>query len=215
MYIGLTGNIACGKSTAAKYFEELGCYTIDADELGRKVMEPESETYRVIVDRFGKDILNNDKSINRGKLKNIVFSNKEKKLLLESIVHPAIHNMERKYVSEIKGKDSSAIIITHAALIIEKQTYNRFDKVIVIYVSKEKQMERLLKRDGIDKDLAKKIIDSQMPIEKKLEKADFIINNDFGFEFLKKEVERIYEILNLFRYCMRQLKKGDKNFEFW
>ncbi len=214
MYIGLTGNIASGKSTAAKFFEELGCYTIDADEISKIVMSPGGEAYNQIIENFGNDILDENKLINRKTLKKIVFNDDEKKALLEKIVHPAIHNLEKKLVSEIKGKDDKAIIITHAALIIEKKTYKRFDKIIVIYVSKEKQLERLLKRDKITVELSEKIIDSQMPIEEKLKKADFIINNDYDLDNLRSEVERIYQTLTMFKYCRKQLKKTNRNLRF-
>jgi dephospho-CoA kinase len=213
MYLGLTGNIASGKSTVAKLFEELGCYTIDADEISKIVMSKSGEAYQPIIDYFGKNILTPDNDIDRAKLKEIVFSDREKLSILESIVHPAIKNYEKKKVSEIKGKNNSAIIITHAALIIEKDTYKRFDGVIVIYVSKEKQKERLLKRDKMTEELADKIINSQMPIEEKLKYADFIINNDSTFENLKKEVERIFENIQIYKYCSKQLKKEKHIFQ--
>ncbi len=213
MYLGLTGNIASGKSTVAKLFEELGCYTIDADEISKIVMSKSGEAYQPIIYYFGKNILTPDNDIDRAKLKEIVFSDKEKLSILESIVHPAIKNYEKKKVSEIKGKNNSAIIITHAALIIEKETYKRFDGVIVIYVSKEKQKKRLLKRDEMTEELADKIINSQMPIEEKLKYADFIINNDSTFENLKKEVERIFENIQIYKYCSKQLKKEKHIFQ--
>lgn len=207
MYIGLTGNIASGKSTVAKMFAELGCYTIDADEVSRKVMSKGESAYNGVVEYFGDNILDNNGNIDRVKLKGIVFNEPEKKEALEKIVHPAILEYEKKLVSNIKGKDDKAIILTQAALIIEKNTYDRFDAVMVVYVDEETQLQRLLKRDGIDKDLAMKIIESQMPIEEKIKYADFIVDNSRDLEFTKSEVDRVFEAIKIYKYCQRQLKK--------
>jgi dephospho-CoA kinase len=203
----LTGNIASGKSTVAKMFAELGCYTIDADEVSRKVMSKGESAYNGVVEYFGDNILDNNGNIDRVKLKGIVFNEPEKKEALEKIVHPAILEYEKKLVSNIKGKDDKAIILTQAALIIEKNTYDRFDAVMVVYVDEETQLQRLLKRDGIDKDLAMKIIESQMPIEEKIKYADFIVDNSRDLEFTKSEVDRVFEAIKIYKYCQRQLKK--------
>lgn len=203
----MTGNIASGKSTVAKMFAELGCYTIDADEVSRKVMSKGESAYNGVVEYFGDNILDNNGNIDRVKLKGIVFNEPEKKEALEKIVHPAILEYEKKLVSNIKGKDDKAIILTQAALIIEKNTYDRFDAVMVVYVDEETQLQRLLKRDGIDKDLAMKIIESQMPIEEKIKYADFIVDNSRDLEFTKSEVDRVFEAIKIYKYCQRQLKK--------
>lgn len=210
MYIGLTGNIASGKSTVAKMFEELGCYTIDADEISKKVMKKGGSAYDGVVRYFGKAILNSDFEIDRGRLKKIVFDDPKKREMLEQIVHPAILDYERKLVSSIKGRDDKAIILTQAALIIEKGTYSRFDAIIVVYIDETTQLKRLLQRDGIDKDLALKIIKSQMSQEEKLKYADFIIDNSRDLEFTKLEVKRVFEAIKIYKYCDRQLKKGNK-----
>jgi dephospho-CoA kinase len=210
MYIGLTGNIASGKSTVAKMFEELGCYTIDADEISRIVMRKGETAYFGLVKEFSEKILDKEGNIDRGKLKGIVFNNPQKKELLEKIVHPAILNYEKKLVSNIKGKDDKAIILTQAALIIEKGTYRRFDAIMVVYVDEKTQFERLLKRDEIDVELAKKIIKSQMPVEEKIKYADFIIDNSRDISYTKAEVERVYEAIKIYKYCERQLKKTIK-----
>lgn len=210
MYIGLTGNIASGKSTVAKMFEELGCYTIDSDEISKKVMKKGESAYSGVVGYFGKAILNSDFEIDRGKLKKIVFDDPDKREVLEKIVHPAILDYERKLVSNIKGRDDKAIILTQAALIIEKKTYRRFDAIIVVYVDEATQLKRLLQRDGIDKDLALKIISSQMAQEEKLKYADFIIDNSKNLEFTKMEVRRVFEAIKIYKYCDRQLKKESR-----
>ena len=201
MYLGLTGSIASGKSTIAKMFESLGCYTIDADEIGRKVTKKGGAAYLEILTHFGEKILREDGEIDRQKLRNIVFNDPNQKSILEEIVHPAIHKYEKKLVSKIRGRDDKAIIITHAALIIEKGTYKRFDKLIVVYADEDRSLERLLKRGGIDKELAVKIISSQMPIAEKLNYANLIVNNNGTLEEAEEDVKRIFSAIKIYKYC--------------
>lgn len=206
MYLGLTGNIASGKSTVAKVFESLGCYTIDADEISRNVMKSGEPAYFEILKHFGEKILTKDGEIDRQQLKNIIFNNPLEKNVLEKIVHPAIHKYEKKLVSEIKGKDDKAIIITHAALIIEKETYKRFDGLIVVYADDDTSFNRLIKRDNIEKELAKKIISSQMKITEKLKYADFIVNNNGTPEEAEEDVRRIFDNIKIYKYCLKHTK---------
>ncbi|MGA1846159.1 dephospho-CoA kinase [Deferribacter abyssi] len=211
LYLGLTGNIASGKSTVAKMFESLGCYTIDADVISRIVMKKGESTYFNILNVFSEKILDENGEIDRRKLKEIVFNDDSKRIKLEQIVHPAIRDYEKKLISEIKGRDSQAIILTQAALIIEKNSFNRFDGIILVYVDKRSQLERLLKRDGIDVRLAEKIIASQMPYEEKVVYANFIIDNSKDLKHLKSEVNRVYNVLKMHLYTKKQLKKLERN----
>jgi len=203
MYLGLTGNIASGKSTAAEFFEKLGCYCIDTDNISREVMSPEGEAYPLVIENFGDEILLPDKTIDRQKLRKIVFEDKNLRKKLEQIVQPAILRSERKMVGEIKGKDDSAVIITQAALTIEAGTQDRFDGIIVVYTDPDTQIKRLMKRDSISKEDAVRIIDSQMDISEKLKYADFIINNSGGLENLRSEVERVYKLIKLIKYGIK------------
>ncbi|MEC9491769.1 dephospho-CoA kinase [Flexistipes sp.] len=207
MYLGLTGGIASGKNTVAKMFSSLGAYTIDADEISREVMSSGHKTYDKIVENFGRDILKENNEIDRKALRKIVFDNAEKRQLLESIVHPAILEEEKKRVGEIKGRDDKAIIITHAALIIEKGTFERFDGVIVVYAEREQQITRLIKRDSISREYAEKIISSQMPLDEKVKYADFIIDNTGTPEDTKQDVLRVFNAIKIYKYCFRQLRK--------
>lgn len=208
-YLGLTGNIACGKSTAAKMFEELGCYTIDADNISRIVMSSGEEAYNKIIEKFGKEILQEDSEIDRKKLGLIIFNDSVKKKELEEIVHPAIFNYEKKLISEIKSKKNSGIIITQAALTVETGSYERFDALIFVYTDEDIQLKRLIKREGITEEYAKKMIHSQMPQDKKSEFAQFIIDNRSDLKNLEYEVKRVYNSLMLFHYAGRQLRKED------
>jgi len=207
MYIGMTGGIASGKNSIAKIFEELGCYTIDADLISKKVMIKDNNVYNDIVTAFGENILDKNKEVNRQTLKEIIFMDNEKRKLLESIVHPAIRGYESNIVSKIKSKDDKAIIISHAALLIETGSYKKFDALIVIYLDNETQLKRLIKRDNMDRKLGISIINSQMPTIEKLKYANFIIDNSGNIEQTREEVKRVYCLLNLHRYTKKQLRK--------
>lgn len=194
--IGMTGGIGCGKSKVAEFFESLGFYTIDSDITSRKVMEINESAYNQIVSYFGEDILDKDKNIIRKKLGNIVFNNKEKLKVLENIVHPAIYEYERKKRAEIYGRDSKAVIITHAALMIESGSYKNYDAVIIVTCNKDVQINRVMQRDNISMLDAEKIISCQMNQSERLKYADFIIDNSSNIDDLKKEVKRVYDLIN-------------------
>lgn len=204
MYLGLTGNIAGGKSTAAKIFERLGCYTIDTDILSRRVMAKEGLSYPAVVDAFGVDVLDKEGNIDRAVLRKVIFNDDAARKKLEEIVHPAILKTESRLVGEIKGKDDKAIILTQAALCVETGAYTRFDGLIVVYCEPEEQLKRLMLRDNISKEDAEKIIRTQMPIDEKVKYADFIVNNSGTPEETEKDVKRVYDLIVLMKSAMRQ-----------
>jgi len=204
VYIGLTGNIASGKSTASKFFAELGCYCIDADDISRIVMQPGQKAYDEVVKLFTEGILSEDKTINRKALRSMVFANPSLRKQLEAIVQPAIRDYEKKEVGRIKGEDDKAIIITQAAVAVEAGTSERFDRLIVVYVEPEVQLQRVMKRDDIDEEQAVQIINSQMPIGEKVKHAHFVIDNSGDIDQLKDEVTRVFELVKLIKY-------GEKN----
>lgn len=201
MYLGLTGNIGSGKSTAAMFFEKHGCYCIDADEISRIVMRPGERAYLEILSAFNGTVIMPDGNLDRKLIRKLVFEDPEKRKKLESIVQPAILDYEAKAVGRIKGKDDKAIIITSAALTVESGSYKRFDGLIVVYTDPKVQLERVMKRDNITEEDAKKIIAAQMPIEKKLEYADFIINNSGDIDRLEREVRRVFDLVKSIKYC--------------
>ena len=214
LYLGLTGNIAGGKSTVAEMFEKLGCYTIDADELSREVMAKGGGAYDAVVSEFGAQILDNSGEIDRKGLKAIVFADDAKRKTLEQIVHPAIFDAEKKKIGQIKGRDNDAIILTQAALSVETGSYKRFQALIVVYTDEQTQLERLLHRDGIDEATAKRIMQSQMPIDEKVKYADYVVDNSGKIDDTRKDVERVFEKLKLLNYASKQLKKeGQDVFE--
>lgn len=201
--IGLTGGIACGKNKVADIFHELGFYTIDSDVISRKVMEKGETAYLKIIEYFGNDILDDNGEIIRKKLGSIVFSNKEKLKVLEEIVHPAIFDYEKKLRSQIYGKDNKAVIITHAAKMIESGSFSNYDALIVVTAEKNIQLERLIKRDNITYEQAQKILNNQLSNEERLKYAKFIIDNSSDIDNLYKEVKRVYNLINQINYGIK------------
>lgn len=204
MYLGLTGNIASGKSTAAKFFEELGCYVLDADDISRVVMSPGGAAYEGVVELFGESVLAPDKTLDRAAIRELVFKDPALRKKLEAVVHPAIADYERREVGRIKGRDDKAVIITQAAVTIEAGTHGRFDRMIVVYTDPEVQLKRVMERDNISEQEARRIIDAQMPIDEKLKYAHYVVDNSGTIDELKKEVRRVYDLIMLTKY-------GEKN----
>lgn len=194
--IGLTGSIAVGKSYVCKCFRELGCHVLDADLTARKVVEPGTPGLARIVDEFGMGILLADGSLDRKKLGSIVFGNEEKRLMLNSIVHPLVIGAQDEWLREVEAEDPDGIAIIDAALMIESGGYKRFNKLIVVWCKPDIQLQRLISRDGLTAEEALKRIGSQMPQEEKKRYADYLIDTSHGFEDTQRQVQQVYRSLN-------------------
>jgi len=192
--VGLTGSVGTGKSTVANLFKELGAYVIDWDELAREVTRPHLKAWKEIVEYFGKGILDEDLTINRQKLADIVFSDKEKVAKLNQIVHPEVFKEDERITDEIKSLDPDALIIKGIPLLFELTRPVYVDKIVVVSASEQTQLRRLEEK-GITREDARNRIKSQLPLEEKIKSADFVINNDGPLEETKKQVEEIYSSL--------------------
>jgi len=192
--VGLTGSVGTGKSTVTNFFRELGAYIIDWDELAREVTRPHLRAWKEIVEYFGKDCLNEDLTINRQKLAEIVFSDKEKVAKLNQIVHPEVFKEDERITHEIKSLDPDALVIKDIPLLFELTRPIFMDKVIVVSASEQTQLRRSEEK-GMSREDAQNRIKSQLPLEEKIESADFVINNDGPLEETKKQVEEIYSLL--------------------
>lgn len=195
LVVGLTGGIACGKSTVSSMFAELGCLIIDADLVSRQLVERGAPAYKRIVKVFGTDILNRDKTIDRKKLGQIVFSDPEKRKILNSILHPAIIREEERRIREELRKAERNIIMVSAALMIEAGHYKRFQKLIVVYCGRETQIERIMKREKVTRKEALLRIQSQLANKEKKKYADYVINTSGPFPSTRKQVVQAYEKL--------------------
>jgi dephospho-CoA kinase len=192
--VGLTGSVGTGKSTVAKFFGELGAYVIDWDELAREVIRPHLKAWKEIVEYFGKGILRDDLTINRQKLANIVFSDKEKLAKLNQIVHPEVFEEDERITNDIKSRDANALIIKDIPLLFELTRPIFVDKIVVVSASEQTQLRRSEEK-GVSREDAQRRIKSQLPLERKIKSADFVINNDGPLEETKRQVDEIYSLL--------------------
>lgn len=191
MIAGLTGGIASGKSTVSNIFRSFGVEIADADIIAKKISERE-DVIQEIEKIFGKDMLSAEGQIDRVKLKEVVFSDKNKLVQLNNIIHPKVME-EFKKIKENTPKND--IIIFDIPLLFEAGMDKMCDTVILVYADRETQIERIKARDGVSRELAEKIIDAQMSLEDKKEKSDIHIENNGTQEELKKKVEDIYRKL--------------------
>ncbi|MGD9032243.1 MAG: dephospho-CoA kinase [Desulfobacteraceae bacterium] len=195
LLLGVTGGIATGKTTVVNMLKELGAPVIDFDVLARQVVEPEKPAWKEIVAYFGEQVIQEDKQLDRKKLSDIVFQDMEKRKKLESFTHPRIHAEFMKQLSEIVEKDPDAIVQVDVPLLIELNLQYIYHKTLVVYIPEEKQIERLMKRDGISKEEAANMLKAQLPIDEKVGYADFVIYNDKSLEETRKQVEKLWETL--------------------
>ncbi|MEJ9210249.1 dephospho-CoA kinase [Bacillus smithii] len=194
--IGLTGGIASGKSTVSSLLKEKGFTVIDADVAARIVVQPGEEAYKKIVETFGKDILLENGDINRPKLGDLVFRDEEKRLQLNAIVHPAVRK-QMLLEKEQAIRNGKQTIFLDIPLLFESGLTWMVDKTIVVYVDGNIQLQRLMKRNGLDKEAAEIRISAQMPLEEKASKADAVINNNGTIAETKQQLEHIIEIWGL------------------
>jgi dephospho-CoA kinase len=193
--IGLTGNIASGKSSVAAILEELGAKVIDADEVARLVVEPGKPAWREIINRFGKNILEPDGAINRKKLGEFIFNDQEKRKSLNEITHPRIIGMIRELVEEY-GKQNTPVVIIEAALIVEKGGLGGLiEGLIVVTSDEESQIKRLMERNEFSREEAESRLGAQMPEQEKVKHADYIIDNSGPIEGTREQVIDLWKVI--------------------
>ncbi|MGC9194246.1 MAG: dephospho-CoA kinase [Syntrophobacteraceae bacterium] len=199
LLIGITGGIACGKTTVSAMLEKLGFPLIDFDLIARQVVEPGTPALANIVDYFGKQVLMADGRLDRKMLSEIVFRDMEKRKKLESFTHPPIYEEFFHQVEAITQKDPTAIIQVAVPLLIELNLSYLFDCVVVVHISAAEQARRLAKRDSITLEEAENILRAQLPIDDKKPYATFLINNECDLEETQKQVEALGEKLKKLR----------------
>ncbi|MBS4194964.1 dephospho-CoA kinase [Lederbergia citri] len=194
--IGLTGGIASGKSTVSKMLKERGFTILDADIAARVVVEPGQKAYKQIIESFGRDILNKDKSINRSKLGSIIFNDVEKRKTLNSIVHPAVRECLNLWKNEAIEKGKKTIIYDIPLLYESNLTY-LVEKVIVVFVDPDIQLKRLLNRNNLSKEEALARISSQLPLKEKVERADVAVDNNGTMDETERQINELINNWNL------------------
>jgi dephospho-CoA kinase len=202
MLLGVTGGIATGKTTVSLVLEELGAKTIDFDVLSREVVAPGKSAWKEITAYFGKEVLKEDETLDRKKLSEIVFHDTAKRKKLEGFIHPRTLDEFTRMVKEYAAEDPKVIIQGVVPLLIEKNLQHLFHKILLVYTPESIQIERLIKRDGISREMATSILRAQMPIEEKKKYADYIVNNSGSIEEIRRQVEEVWLKLKKFDNLM-------------
>ena len=198
--VGLTGGIGCGKSHILREFHKLGVYTIDADEIAHEVILPDQSAYEQILETFGPEILASDRTIDRKKLGEKVFSDEKAREKLNRIVHPLVLEEVARRVSKFEEREdpTSPIIMVDAALMVETGSYRKYDSVVVVYCPPQVQLQRVIARDRLSEEEALQRIESQMPLLEKIKYADYIIESSGKLSETKEQVKPIFtELVNL------------------
>lgn len=193
MILGVTGNIASGKSSVCRQLARRGALVVDADQLAREVVEPGGPVLEQLVAAFGEDILKADGSLDRQCLGDLVFSDPSARERLNAIIHPAIAALSVTRLQELRA--AAPLIVYEAPLLFEVGAETRVDKVLVVTIDPEVQLARLMERDRLDQQSAQQRIDAQMAQEQKIAHADYVIDNSASKEETMAQVERLWPVL--------------------
>jgi dephospho-CoA kinase len=194
LLVGLTGNIAAGKSTVAHLLSERGATIIDADILARRAVERGTPAYDKIVHRWGSTVLGLDKQLDRAALRRIVFDDHDQLEKLNEFVHPEVERQRAALVEEARER-GDRIVVCDIPLLFEARLVDRFDKVILVDATRPRRLERLVQERQLTEAEAMKMIAAQMPAELKRARADFIIDNDGTIADLEKRVRAVWSEL--------------------
>jgi dephospho-CoA kinase len=202
--VGLTGGIACGKSTVAQMLVCLGGHLIDFDKLAHEVQEPEKSAWHDVVKCFGSEILQPDRKIDRNKLAAVVFNHPEKLRMLNEIVHPRVYEEWRHRLAQIKTQNPHAIVIADIPLLFEGRKQYLFDLTILVMIEPAEQIDRLMMRDAVCREDAELRLTCQMPIRDKIPLADIVIDNQCAIHETEKKVAEVWRKL-----LEREINKKD------
>jgi dephospho-CoA kinase len=197
LHVGLTGNIATGKSHTVSIFAELGAHIIDADVIARQLLNPGTGTYLKVLQGFGRTILNPDGTINRKSLAQLIFHDSAKRELLNSLVHPDVRTEVLRRIAELEKPGVGGIIIVDAALMVETGSYKMYDRLVVVTCDPAVQLTRLINRDGLSLQEARARIAAQLPSGEKVKVADYIIETSGTFKQTREQIETVYRNLVL------------------
>ncbi|MBN6188025.1 dephospho-CoA kinase [Aneurinibacillus sp. BA2021] len=190
MVVGLTGGIACGKSTVSRMLAERNARIIDADIIAREVVRPGEDAWSLIIKRFGRDILLPTEELDRVKLGSIVFADEKARLDLNAIVHPAVRKRMRQLTEDAKA-EGVALIVLDIPLLYESKLEHMVEQIVVVYCTEAQQLERLMQRNGFAQEEAARRIASQLSIEEKKKRADYVINNSGTLTETERQVDEL------------------------
>lgn len=193
MNIGLTGGIATGKSTVSAMLVQYGAILIDADQVAREVVLPGSPVLSEVFARFGQALRQEDGSLHRKKLGEIIFNDPDARKDLEGILHPPIRSIMRQRMQQFEAEQPNRLVVADIPLLFESGHWEMYEQVLLVYVPEKVQIARLMEREGINKEQARLRISAQMPIEEKRKLADVVIDNSGTLEETKRQVLRFLQ----------------------
>lgn len=188
LVIGLTGGIGSGKSTAAFIFENNGIEIIDADAISREVVEPESKALIEIAKHFGDELINEQGMLERNKLRKVIFQNPDEKDWLEKLLHPLI----TQSINARINSSTTEYCMLVSPLLLETDQHKLVDRILVIDVSVETQLQRTLSRDNSEESIIKSIIASQISRKERLKRADDVLKNELNIDTLEREAQSLH-----------------------
>lgn len=194
--VALTGGIATGKSHVRAVFETFGVPTIDSDVLARDALASGTAGLAAVVDRFGREMLHPDGSLDRRKLGRIVFADPDARLALEAIVHPDVRRVTDDWFAALDARRHPYAVVD-IPLLYEVGRERDFDVVVVAACDPDAQAQRVMKRDGVSETDARQRIAAQLPIAQKVRRADYVIRTDGAFEETDRQVSAVFDRLRL------------------
>lgn len=190
MIIGLTGGIATGKSTVSAMLVSRGALLVDADVIAREVMLPGHPVLAAVRERFGPEVMNEDGTLNRKELGRIVFGDQGELQALNNITHPAIRQEIKQQMTTYEMQHPDKLVVVDIPLLYESKLDNLFQEVMVVYVPRTLQLQRLIERDGLDVQEAEQRLAAQMDIEEKKRKADIVVDNSKDLQYTEQQLEQ-------------------------
>jgi dephospho-CoA kinase len=189
--VGLTGGIGSGKSTVARLFGALGVHWVDADDVAREVVEPGTPALEKIAEHFGQEILMPDGGLDRAALRRIVFDAPEERAWLEGLLHPVIRE---ELMRQLRPDNYSLpYVLLVSPLLLETDQHELVEKIVVVDVPVEVQIQRTMARDTNDREQVERIIAAQMPREQRLRKADDVVDNNLAIIDVERQVEQLHQ----------------------
>jgi dephospho-CoA kinase len=192
--VGLTGGIACGKSVVRRRLDERGVRTLDADLVVHDLMKPGTDVSGEIAARVGPEVIARDGSVDRKALGAVVFRDEAEREGLEAIVHPRVFEAIESFFADARA-EGERLAVVDAALMVETGSYERYDRLVVVYCPRDLQKERLMSRDGLSPEEADRRIEAQMPVEEKKELADYVIDTSSTVDETLRRTDEVLEQL--------------------
>jgi len=190
MILGITGNIASGKSIVAEFFAETGAVLLSADQLAREVVKPGSPVLQKIVDRFGAGVLQADGQLDRAALAELIFADSHARQDLNALIHPAIAALSERRLKALDG-NGETLVVYESPLLFEAGAEGRVDRILVVTVDPKVQLQRLMRRDDISELAARNKIASQMPQAEKCSRADYTLDNSGTMDECRRRVKAL------------------------